>query len=208
MLHVMPPGRRQPTQQRSRETVERIVDAAVAVLAEHGYDQASTNRIAATAGVSPGTLYGYFSDKDDLVFAVIERVVDGFGEGITPALRAAAALPEEEAIRMVLDAVLTEIESRAALIEAFVDRVPADRYAVQLDQLRDRVADVTFQLLAARRPGAELADLERATWFAIQIVENLTVRYAIASPAIARAAFLDELTRTVHGLAPSVPAAS
>ncbi|MBJ7470103.1 MAG: TetR/AcrR family transcriptional regulator [Solirubrobacteraceae bacterium] len=195
----MPPKRRSPTQQRSRETVARIVDAAVSVLSDVGYDQASTNRIAAAAGVSPGTLYGYFSDKDDIVFAVIERVVEGFGEAVAPALRGAAALPERESTWMVLDAVLTAIEARAPLIETFVDRVPAERYAPQLDQLRERVSDVAFQLLAARRPGVPVADLERATWFAVRTTEHLVVRYVVLQPPIPRDAFLDELTRTVLG---------
>ena len=198
----MPPSRRQPTQQRSRDTVVKIVDAAVVVLTEQGYDQASTNRIAAAASVSPGTLYGYFNDKDDIVFAVIERVVDGFGEAIAPTLRAAASLPEDESTRVVLDAVLTELQARAPLIEAFVDRVPAERYAPQLDQLRLRVSDIAFQLLAARRPGTDLADLERATWFAVRTIEHLTVRYVILRPPIEREAFLDELTRTVLGFSP------
>lgn len=201
----MSPSRRQPTQQRSRATVERIVDAAVAVLAEHGYHEASTNRIAAAAGVSPGTLYGYFADKDDIVAAVIERVVDGFGEAIAPSLRAAAALPETEGTRMVLDAVLAEIGQKASLIDAFVDRVPAETYAPQLDALRQRVSDITFQLLAGRRPGTDIADLERATWFAVRTIEHLVVRYVIVGPDIPRAAFLDELTRLVMGLSPGDP---
>lgn len=201
----MSPSRRQPTQQRSRATVERIVDAAVAVLAEHGYHEASTNRIAAAAGVSPGTLYGYFADKDDIVAAVIERVVDGFGDAIAPALRAAAAQPETEGTRMVLDAVLAEIGQKASLIDAFVDRVPAETYAPQLDALRQRVSDITFQLLAARRPGAAIPDLERATWFAVRTIEHLVVRYVIVKPDIPREAFLDELTRLVMGMSPGEP---
>ena len=72
----MPTPRRKPTQERARRTVERIVDAGAMVLAERGYHAASTNRIAAAAGISPGTLYGYFADKDEIVSAVIERVVD------------------------------------------------------------------------------------------------------------------------------------
>ena len=201
----MPPPRRKPTQQRSRDTVERIVDAAVTVLSEAGYHGASTNRIAAAAGVSPGTLYGYFADKDDIVSAVIDRVVDGFAEGVAPALRAAAARPEDEATRMVLDAVLLEIESRAALIEAFVDRVPAERYAQRVGDLRTRVSDIAFQLLAARVPGAAPDDLDRATWMAVRIVEHLSVRYVLATPRpVAREAFLDELTRVVLGLTPPV----
>lgn len=199
----MPPSRRKPTQQRSRATVERIIDAAVEVLAEVGYHHASTNRIAAAASVSPGTLYGYFSDKDEIVSAVIDRVVDGFGEAVAPSLRAAAIQPEEEATRLVLDAVLTELTARAPLLEAFIDRVPAETYDARLGQLRTRVSDIAFQLLAARVPGASQADLDRAVWMSVRATEHLTVRYVLSDPPpFPREAFLDELTRTVLAFTP------
>ena len=51
--------------------VERILAATRSVLVERGYEGASTNRIAAVAGISPGSLYQYFPDKD----AVVDRVV-------------------------------------------------------------------------------------------------------------------------------------
>lgn len=55
--------------------VERIVVAAAQVLGDHGYDGASTNAIARRAGLSPGSLYQYFVDKDAIVAAVLERFV-------------------------------------------------------------------------------------------------------------------------------------
>ncbi len=202
-MRAVPPSRRKPTQQRSRATVERIVDAAGEVLADVGYHHASTNRIAAAAGISPGTLYGYFADKDEIVSAVIDRVVDGFGETVAPSLRAAATLPEDEATRLVLDAVLTELTSRAALLEAFIDRVPAETYAERLAHLRTRVSDVAFQLLAARVPGASQADLDRAVWMSVRTTEHLTIRYVLSDPPpFPRDAFLDELTRTVLAFTP------
>lgn len=203
----MPPVRRRPTQERSRRTVERIVDAGAAVLADGGYHRASTNRIAAAAGISPGTLYGYFADKDEIVAAVIERVVDGFADAVAPAMRAAAGQPIEQSTRALLDAILREVEARAELIEAFLDRVPAERYAPRVDALRERVSDVTYHLAAAGLPGAAPQELERSVWMAVRIVEHLTVRYALQRPAIPREAFLDSLTSVVVGLSPTEPPA-
>ena len=60
-------------QKRSRATVEALVEATARVLRKEGYDRASTNKIAATAGVSIGSLYQYFPSKEALVAAVIER---------------------------------------------------------------------------------------------------------------------------------------
>lgn len=194
--------RRIPTQERSRRTVERIVDAAASVLGDAGYEAASTNRIAAAAGVSPGTLYGYFADKDEIVAAVIDRVVDGFAEAVAPALRQAAGQPIESATRVVLDAVLREIEARRELVAAFIDQVPAQRYAPRVDALRVRVADITYHLVSASRPGVDPGELDRAVWIAVRTVEHLTVRFALAEP-FDRAAFLDALTGMVVGLAPA-----
>lgn len=200
-------ARRRPTQERSRLTVQRIVEAGAAVLAERGYHEASTNRIAAAAGVSPGTLYGYFADKDEIVGAVIERVVDGFGEGVAPALRAAAGQPIEPATRTVLAAVLAEGGGASELIEAFIDRVPAERYAPRVDALRERVSDITFHLVAASLPGTDSGELERAVWMAVRTVEHLTVRFVLQRPPIPREAFIDALTTLVVGLAPTGPPA-
>jgi AcrR family transcriptional regulator len=45
-------------------TVRRILDAAAEILEERGYEGVSTNRIAAAAEISPGSLYQYFPNKD------------------------------------------------------------------------------------------------------------------------------------------------
>jgi AcrR family transcriptional regulator len=64
---------RQAKQQRSHATVDAIVEAAARVLMRHGYAASTTNRIAKVAGVSVGTLYQYFRNKDELFDALILR---------------------------------------------------------------------------------------------------------------------------------------
>jgi AcrR family transcriptional regulator len=66
-------GRRSPTQERSRFTVSTILQAAAEVIASDGFDRASTNRIAARAGVSIGSLYQYFSNKGAILAALLEN---------------------------------------------------------------------------------------------------------------------------------------
>lgn len=66
--------RKLPQQRRSRETVERILDAAARIFDESGY-AATTNEIAAEANLSVGSLYQYFPNKDALLVALAERHV-------------------------------------------------------------------------------------------------------------------------------------
>lgn len=65
--------RRRPKQARSRATVEAIVEAAAQILERRGADALNTNDVAERAGVSIGTLYQYFSDKQALVLAAARR---------------------------------------------------------------------------------------------------------------------------------------
>src|SRR5215217_1286103 len=62
--------RKLPTQDRSKETVEAILQATAIVLKREGYDRASTRRVAEVAGVSVGSLYQYFPNKESLVVAL------------------------------------------------------------------------------------------------------------------------------------------
>lgn len=68
--------RKTPKQKRSREMVERLLDATAITLAERGLDDTTTNHIAEKAGVSIGSLYQYFPDKEALLDALMVRVSD------------------------------------------------------------------------------------------------------------------------------------
>jgi AcrR family transcriptional regulator len=64
------------TQERSRATVSAILEGAARIFAQRGYTGATTNHIAARAGVSIGTLYQYFPNKEALLVALTERLLD------------------------------------------------------------------------------------------------------------------------------------
>ena len=70
------PRPRAPRQNRSRESLRRMLDAAEVVLATYGLDGATLPRIAAQAGVSPANVYRRFSDKDALMAAVFRRLTE------------------------------------------------------------------------------------------------------------------------------------
>ncbi len=65
--------RKTPTQSRSEDTVNVILEGAAHILEAHGLSGYNTNRIAERAGVSIGSLYQYFPSKDAVTIALIER---------------------------------------------------------------------------------------------------------------------------------------
>jgi AcrR family transcriptional regulator len=67
----------EPRQQRSRETYEKILTVATEIFSELGYSGTTTNKVAEAAGISIGTLYHYFPDKDALLYALAQRHLAG-----------------------------------------------------------------------------------------------------------------------------------
>jgi len=77
MPHGANRPRKTPRQARSLATVEVILDATARLLVDEGYEQATTNRIAERAGVSIGSLYQYFPNRESVVAAVAHRLKAG-----------------------------------------------------------------------------------------------------------------------------------
>ncbi|WP_339458180.1 TetR/AcrR family transcriptional regulator [Pseudomonas sp. EA_105y_Pfl2_R69] len=65
--------RRKPRQNRSVMTFEAILDAAAILFAQDGFESTSTTKVARLAGVSVGSLYEYFPNKDSLIANLIQR---------------------------------------------------------------------------------------------------------------------------------------
>lgn len=66
--------RKKPVQRRSRMMVDSIIEATGKLIASEGLDAVTTNRVAEMAGISNGSLYQYFHDRNDLVEALLEKV--------------------------------------------------------------------------------------------------------------------------------------
>ncbi len=88
------PGRRRAVQARSRDTVERILAAATALLAERGPDLVTMSEIARRAGVSLASLYQYFPDKRGVMAALFERHTDEVRAMLAGSLADAGSLDE------------------------------------------------------------------------------------------------------------------
>src|SRR5712671_7275759 len=79
--------RKTPIQARSTVTVEAISEATIQVLLSHRTDRLTTTRVAERAGVSVGTLYQYYPNKQSLLFAVLEDHLDKLSAAVEAATR-------------------------------------------------------------------------------------------------------------------------
>lgn len=77
-----------PKQARSRQTKEKIIQAAINLFQERGYEKTTSNDIASEAGVSVGSFYVYFTDKRQLLLTIFDRLSDELFKNIFDSMRA------------------------------------------------------------------------------------------------------------------------
>ena len=122
--------------------VERIVAAGRAVLAEDGYDACSTNRIAARAGVSPGSIYQYFPDKAAIVAAVIEGWSDETAERVAASLADRVGEPGGIGmVRATIEALLSALEADPELLRVVSEELPLAQHKDRRTALERRVRE-------------------------------------------------------------------
>ena len=82
----------EPQQERSRESLRKLLKAATEVLGQHGVEGTTIPRIAQHAGLTPGAVYRRFRDKDELletaILGILERQDERLKEGMTPEMAA------------------------------------------------------------------------------------------------------------------------
>ncbi len=194
--------RKSASQKRSRATVETLLDATARVLAREGYDRASTNWIAATAGVSVGSLYQYFPNKEALVAALVARHNREMLQLLRDALIQVAsrdlATAMRELVRATVDAHLVD----PALHRVFAEQVPRMGQLAKIEALQRETFLLIRAYLEERRHDISVRDLDSATAICVTTVEALTHEFVIHKPDALdgdRDRFIDEVTRLVVG---------
>jgi AcrR family transcriptional regulator len=98
--------RKRPVQDRAARTVEAIFDACIAQLLAQGIERLTTSRVAQTAGISVGTLYQYYPNKQVLLAATLEWHLDGLAEAMETACASVGGAPLETMVAAMVEAVL------------------------------------------------------------------------------------------------------
>jgi len=194
--------RKSPSQQRSQLTVAALLKATAHILVKEGYESASTNRIAAAAGVSIGSLYQYFPSKEALVAAVVDRHMQEMLELLRAAVDRVREQPVEAATRELVKVMIDAHRVDPRLHRVLVEQVPR---VGRLENIRaiDREAYALIRAyLEAHRDELRVADLDVASFVCVATVEALTHAAVVNRPDVLSdksGVFTDEVTRLVVG---------
>ena len=172
--------KKEPLQARSKATVEAILTAAARILLDVGYDKASTNKIAETAGVSIGSLYEYFPGKE-AIFAEIRRREDRRLFKLTMDRPEPTSM--REMIKLHVSIYLEFVRSNLDLHAALIKEVP--HYAVGKDELpfyRDYVPWAAGFLIAHKSELRHDQDIEKVAEFAAWVTRSTVDNYVLHAP--------------------------
>ena len=117
--------RKTPVQARAAVTVEAISEATIQILLSHGGDRFTTTRVAERAGVSVGTLYQYYPNKQSLLFAVLENHLNKVAAAVEAACGEARQKPLAEMIKQVVEAYV-DAKMKRADVSVALYQVAAD----------------------------------------------------------------------------------
>jgi AcrR family transcriptional regulator len=110
----------EPQQERSRESLRKLLKAATEVLGQHGVDGTTIPRIAQHAGLTPGAVYRRFRDKDELletaILGILERQDERLKASMTPDMT--AKIPLDVFAEQIIGAMVVTYRANAALLRA------------------------------------------------------------------------------------------
>ena len=195
--------RKLASQERSRMTVDALIDTTARLLVKEGFDTASTNKIAQDAGVSIGSLYQYFPGKEALVAAVIDRHNDQVMQVVRQALTNVAARPLEEAVRKLVTVAIEAHRIDPKLHRILTEQIPRTGRLKNVEALNRENFALVRAYLEAHRDEIRAVNLDFAAFLCVTTVESLTHAAVLHRPeSLAGGAarqFVDEVTRLVVG---------
>lgn len=175
----------EPQQARSRESLQKLLRAAREVLGQHGVEGATIPRIAQHAGLTPGSVYRRFHDKEALLESAILGLLENQDQAsrtFTPEM--ASEIPLRVLADQIINSIVVNYRARAPLVRAmrqFVDSRPSSGFKKKASRLEvqgfERIVDL-FMTHSDRiqHPNPRIA-VSTALMIVVSTVLELVVRH-------------------------------
>lgn len=185
---------REPQQGRSRETVERILEAAEQEIGSRGLAAAGTRAIAARAGLSVGALYRFFPDKDAIVDALARRYLADLMPAYSDTIAEVAPGTDLSVVVGTLVRQAAELQLAHPGYYRLTEELPPEHGDSPAHQVREQVVDLFAGALRSSgvgRPDMEEAEVRRVVGLCVETVRHSLVRAPV--DPVGRQAAVEEL---------------
>jgi AcrR family transcriptional regulator len=195
--------RKHASQERSRATVDALIEATARILVREGFDRASTNRIAEVAGVSVGSLYQYYPGKEALVAAVIDRHNQEIMQVVRRALAEVASQPIEKAVRRLVAVAIEAHRIDPKLHRVLAEQIPRTGRLENVEAFNREAHALFSAYLEDHSDELRMVDLGLAAFVCVTSIEALTHTAVLHRSEMlsdeAVGTLVDEATRLVVG---------
>lgn len=160
------PARRKPRQARAQDKIELMFEAAIRLLDTGDLSSLTTNAVAAKAGVSIGTLYQYFEDKEALLDALVGREMAGLSEKILSALKSSPGLAPGDRVRRIVHVVVKAYGGRGRVHRLLLERAMTLAPGRRLSPLYERLT-MLFEVQGVGEPDQTPRKMSKAQAFVL-----------------------------------------
>ena len=150
-------SRREPRQDRALQKVDLIFEAANRLLETVEIADLTTNAIAAKAGISIGTLYQYFDDKNAILDALTNRELKGLSARMLEAMNQATVRSPEERVRSLIGAVFATFGGRRRVHRLILENALLQRRNTKLSPV---IGAISRELSREGRAGPRLSSTD------------------------------------------------
>jgi AcrR family transcriptional regulator len=196
-------SRKSPRQARARVTVDAIFEATARIIEASGTAGLTTNHIAERAGVSVGSLYGYFPNKEAILIAMARRQLDSdrrtIGALVARALASGSAEPERQVVRALVALHADRSPVRRAIMAAHIAHGLGHEHAMPVQEVAGRLRETT---------GEALDDPARVFVLTRAVIGVVRAAFEERSPLFEAPVLEDELCRLIGFYLRPPPAAA
>jgi AcrR family transcriptional regulator len=181
-VKVNPSAKRR--QARGQQRIQLLLDVAEQLFAEVGFEATTTNAIAARAGMSPGSLYQFFPNKDAIAEALATRYLEQLG-----AIQAYSFAPEivhlplDALIDRVVDPLVALHVAHPGFASLFGGSSVSPRVAAAIRDFMDAIHERAEGMFAVRAPHLSPAERRRRATVSVELIRALLPLVVATDPA-------------------------
>jgi len=191
-----------PRQARSKASFDAIVEGAAQLLIAGPYDTLTTNHIAERAGVSIGTLYEFFPNKESIVAVLAERRMRRLAENMQAALPRTVGLGSLKSAELLIEVAVSGMVAERELYHALLRQIPFVPLLPEVRAIREAQISFAQTIRVLAGDALDLPEPEDDAWLIAQMLNNAILEIAFLDADDAhRAKLVAELARLTYRMA-------
>lgn len=158
-------------QDRAKATIETILRGATHVLVKEGYERTNTNRIAEVAGVSIGSIYQYFANKESIIGELIEIHMQKVMDVFLSKYNTLSTVSLNDGIRILIRCMIEVRSIQPKLQRIFDEQLPKIGKLCHLREYEKQAVEMIIAYLQSKKNEVSVKNIETAAFICVHAVE-------------------------------------